>query len=75
MVKIFLKLLHYVSLNYRKIIQKKKEENHFLFLVKKYLIVLTCILNDKKENIIVLYLYPDKTKTPYKYFQLEKNDQ
>jgi hypothetical protein len=45
------------------------------FLVKQYLIVLTCFLNDKKENFISLYLYSEKTKSPYKYFQLERNDQ
>jgi hypothetical protein len=53
----------------------KRKIFFFLFLVKKYLIVLTCILNDKNEYMVILYLYPDKTKNPYKYFQLDKNDQ
>jgi hypothetical protein len=47
----------------------------FLFLVKQYFVVLTCFFNENKENSIGIYLYSEKTKSPFKYFQLDKNDQ
>lgn len=51
-------------------------QNLFFFsssvLVRSYYTVLTYVLNEK---FIGLYLYLDKKKSPYKYFQLDENDE
>ncbi len=70
MLKIFLNL-PYVSFDD----ENSQMKIVFYFLVKKYFFVLTWILNETKENLIGLYLYPDKEKNPYKVFSLDKDDQ